>query len=68
MLTLPPLSGCIGAGIADSAGLAEVAVDYESGAEDAPLAYLPARFHSFDPEAPAFLARCISARAGKTDG
>ena len=62
------LSGCNGAGIAVSAGLADVAVDRESGAKDNWEPYLPARFRSFDPDAPAFLASCISARSGKTSG
>jgi len=62
------LSGCNGAGIAVSAGLADVAVDCESGAEDASHPYLPARFRPFDPDAPAFLVSCISARSDKTGG
>lgn len=62
------LSGCNGAGIAVSAGLADVAADYESGAEDTWEPYLPARLRLFDPDAPAFLASCISARSGKTSG
>ncbi len=62
------LSGCNGAGIAVSGGLADVAADCEVGAEDATHPYLPTRFHSFDPDAPAFLASCIAARSGKTSG
>jgi sarcosine oxidase subunit beta len=60
------LSGCNGAGIAVSAGLADVAADYESGADDTSHAYSPTRFGSFDPDASEFIASCISARSGKT--
>ena len=62
------LAGCNGAGIAVSGGLAEAAVSYESGAANASGPYLPTRFGSCDADAPAFLARCVAARAGKTSG
>jgi sarcosine oxidase subunit beta len=62
------LAGCNGAGIAVSGGLAEAAVSYESGAANNSGPYLPTRFGPCDADAPAFLARCVAARAGKTSG
>lgn len=62
------LAGCNGAGIAVSGGLAEAAASYESGAANGSGPYLPTRFGPCDADAPAFLARCVAARAGKTSG
>ena len=63
------LTGCNGAGIAVSAGLADVAVDCELGREGEALArYAPSRFGTFDADTPEWIARCIAARAGKTSG
>jgi 4-methylaminobutanoate oxidase (formaldehyde-forming) len=63
------LAGCNGAGIAASAGLAELAADCAAGLESAALARLnPARFGKVDADAPEWRARCIAARAGKTSG
>lgn len=62
------LSGCNGAGIAVSGGLADVAADCERGMGESSSRYRPARIRAFDADAPAFLARCIAARAGKTSG
>ena len=60
------LAGCNGAGIAASAGLADLA----AGGEASPDAGLPARlapdrFGQVDADGDDFLARCIAARAGK---
>jgi 4-methylaminobutanoate oxidase (formaldehyde-forming) len=64
------LSGCNGAGIAVSAGLADVAADLDlaTGAQSASNPYALARFHAFDPDAPEFIRSCIAARAGKSSG
>ena len=63
------LSGCNGAGIAASAGLADIAADCEAGlAMPEAARYSPVRFGTVDPDAPDWLARCIAARAGKASG
>lgn len=66
------LSGCNGAGIATSAGLADLAADWEvngDAAKEPSLArYAPARFGMVNTDTPDFLARCIASRSGKTSG
>lgn len=66
------LSGCNGAGVASSAGLADLAADIEAGADVASEPLLarfdPGRFGAVDAEAPDFQARCVATRAGKTSG
>jgi 4-methylaminobutanoate oxidase (formaldehyde-forming) len=62
------LSGCNGAGIAVSGGLADVAADCERGVEHAAQAFRPSRFAPTDADAPAFIASCIAARSSKTSG
>jgi sarcosine oxidase subunit beta len=63
------LAGCNGAGIATSAGLADLAADCEAGqAVEALARYAPSRFGAVDADAPEWLARCLAARAGKTSG
>jgi glycine/D-amino acid oxidase-like deaminating enzyme len=66
------LSGCNGAGVAASAGLADLAADIEAGATVASEPLLarfdPGRFGAVDAEAPDFQARCVATRAGKTSG
>jgi 4-methylaminobutanoate oxidase (formaldehyde-forming) len=66
------LAGCNGAGIATSAGLADLAADIEAGATAASEPLLsrfdPGRFGAVDAGAPEFRARCVAMRAGKTSG
>jgi len=63
------LSGCNGAGIAVSAGLADLAADLEAGFDPAAvIRYSPDRFGQLDPDSPEWMARCINARAGKLSG
>jgi 4-methylaminobutanoate oxidase (formaldehyde-forming) len=66
------LSGCNGAGVATSAGLADLAADIEAGATVASEPLLarfdPGRFGAVDAEAPEFQANCVATRAGKTSG
>ncbi len=63
------LAGCNGAGIAASAGLADLAADCIAGLSPAGLErFDPARFGRVEADAPEWRARCIAARAGKTSG
>jgi len=64
------LAGDNGAGIAVSAGLADLAADVAAGRLAATWAarLAPGRFGAVQAEHPDWLARCIAARAGKTSG
>lgn len=63
------LTGCNGAGIAASCGLAERAVDVmDANGADADARFSPTRFGPIDADSPQWLARCVAARAGKTSG
>lgn len=64
------LSGCNGAGVAISGGAGRLLAEMVAGVTCfmPPDVFKPDRLTGFDPFAPAFLARCVAVRSGKTTG